>query len=480
MLNGDNQATFRPGGREEVELSPCTSRPHSNHPGDDYYFPGAQNNLNEVAAPEPIFDATEKPVRSQKYLDNMRSRNSEDFTPVAEQAVSDHGRPNLERTASRKRHQRTTLRTKIFIISYLILFSTLGTLTRVVIETLTFYPGTPVTTSALWANFAGSLIMGFLSEDHELFRSGAVQTSTTNSETMIVQVRKAHVTTHKKTVPLFIGLTTGYCGCLTSYSSFMLDAFLAISDTLPAPLGPYAELSQFQDGPRSIARTPNGGFRVMALLAVMITEIGLSMVALFVGAHLAILTASWMPTIRSRILRKGLDPLVMILAPLQWVVIICLAILLPRYSTHNTLWSADVWRSQRLYALAFAPVGCLLRFFISMKLNRQIPAFPLGTFVVNISGTMILGIAFSLQHAPLASSGLGGGSYAGCQILQGVMDGFCGCLTTVSTWILELSDTRRRHAYIYGSATVAVAFALLVVEIGSLKWSRGFSAPACF
>jgi fluoride ion exporter CrcB/FEX len=115
-----------------------------------------------------------------------------------------------------------------------------------------------------------------------------------------------------------------------------------------------------------------------------------------------------------------------------------------------------------------------------MKLNRQIPAFPLGTFVVNISGTMILGIAFLLQHAPLASSGLGGGSYAGCQILQGVMDGFCGCLTTVSTWILDLSDTRRCHAYIYGSATVAVAFALLVVEIGSLKWSRGSAAPACF
>jgi fluoride ion exporter CrcB/FEX len=67
-------------------------------------------------------------------------------------------------------------------------------------------------------------------------------------------------------------------------------------------------------------------------------------------------------------------------------------------------------------------------------------------------GTTILGMCWDLQRAPLAAArgtSIGGG-ILGCQALQGIQDGFCGCLTTVSTWVLELMSLRRRHAYIYG------------------------------
>lgn len=93
---------------------------------------------------------------------------------------------------------------------------------------------------------------------------------------------------------------------------------------------------------------------------------------------------------------------------------------------------------------------------------------------------MVLGMAYTLQHASIGTSSFGGGSYIGCQVLQGIMDGFCGSLTTVSTWILELSDLRRRHAYFYGGVSVVVAFCALVVEIGSLKWNQGLVTPSCF
>lgn len=93
---------------------------------------------------------------------------------------------------------------------------------------------------------------------------------------------------------------------------------------------------------------------------------------------------------------------------------------------------------------------------------------------------MILGMAYSLQRASISSSTLGGGSFIGCQVLEGIMDGFCGCLTTVSTWVLELFDLRRRHAYTYGILSVAVGLCMLVIEIGSLEWTRGFVTPICF
>lgn len=435
----------------------------------------------EFAALSPVFDPPENPVQQNECFNNMGTHRSGSPNQLEQElAALRQTIGTVDRTESRKRHRRSQLRSKVYTISYLVFFAALGTLTRLVIETLTFYPGTPVTTSTLWSNVAGSLVMGFLSEDHELFRSGAPQVSTTDPEAGNKATRKAHISAHKKTIPLYIGLTTGYCGCLTTFSTFMRDTFLAISNNLPYPLAPYVDISLFQSIPPSVAKAPNGGFSFMAVLAVLITEIGLSMVALFTGAHLAIFTKPWMPTVPYRFLRERLDPLMMVLAPLLWVLIMCLAILLPRSPAKGTLWSSSIWRGPFLYSLALAPVGCLIRFVISVSLNRRIPSFPLGTFIANISGTMILGMAFSLQHASLNSSSLGGGSIAGCQVLQGIIDGFCGSLTTVSTWVLELSDSKRRHSYVYGSVSVATALALLVIEVGSLRWTKGFSTPSCF
>jgi fluoride ion exporter CrcB/FEX len=100
-----------------------------------------------------------------------------------------------------------------------------------------------------------------------------------------------------------------------------------------------------------------------------------------------------------------------------------------------------------------------------------------GTFIINIGGTALLGAFFDLQHA----QNIGGsdGSIAACQILQGLIDGFCGALTTVSTWIVELTSLRRRHAYIYGIASIGVSLGLLVIIMGSLCWTVGFQEPAC-
>ncbi len=146
----------------------------------------------------------------------------------------------------------------------------------------------------------------------------------------------------------------------------------------------------------------------------------------------------------------------------------------------NTSWTQETWRGQVVFALVFAPVGCLLRFYASMHMNSIFAAFPLGTFVVNIFGTAVLGMSWDLQHSPLGSIGAGiGGGIIGCQVLQGIQDGFCGCLTTVSTWVLELSGLRRQHAYFYGIISIGAGLAFLVVIMGSLAWTRGFSETAC-
>jgi fluoride ion exporter CrcB/FEX len=327
------------------------------------------------------------------------------------------------------------------------------------------------------------LVMGFLSEDFELFRVDVDKPVALprTGEDQEQKEWRARYTKQKKAIPLYIGLTTGFCGCLTSFSSLMRDVFFAISNDLPVPIAQDTGVSLYR-GPPPVYEAPNGGYSFMAVIAVIFAEVGLSLIALFVGAHVAIFAAKGMPTISSTFMKKFLDPLVLVLAPLVWVAIICLAALLPYPPPGIDTWSAMTWRGPSLFALAFAPLGCLTRFYLSIKFNRRFISFPFGTFLANAIGTMILGMAFALQHAPLspAGSGLIGGSFAGCQVLQGVMDGFCGCLTTVSTWVLELSDSKREHAYIYGSVTVVVSLAALVLEMGSLRWTRGFESPTCF
>ncbi|MCJ1288757.1 hypothetical protein MMC34_000286 [Xylographa carneopallida] len=406
----------------------------------------------------------------------------------AEETESKHQR-------SPRRERASKLATKLYICSYLIFFSILGTLARLGLQALTFYPSAPVQTSVLWANFAGSLLMGFLSEDRKLFQEewgpgdkakredeeqGTRSEEEKEAEKDAEAAKKKHGTV-KKTIPLYIGLATGFCGSFTSFSSFIRDVFFALSNSLQVPV------SQTSSAPIDMSSivSRSGGYDFMALFAVIILTVTLCLGGLQCGAHLAIALEPITPSIPFYLGRKFIDRITVVLAFGMWLGAVFLSIWPPDRPGGSTgahaSWNEETWRGEVIYALVFAPLGCLLRFYLSLRLNGRIASFPLGTFAVNIFGTAMLGVFYVLQHTPLnrTTVGLVGGGLVGCQVLQGWMDGFCGCVTTVSTWVSELKGLRRRHAYVYGAASVAVALGLLVIIMGSLKWSVGFSAPAC-
>lgn len=364
-------------------------------------------------------------------------------------------------------------------LSHLVIFSFFGTTSRLVLEALTFYPAAPVTTSVLWANFAGTLVLGFLAEDYALFSSDAGQLIMDSPSYARSAKRKAAATKHKKTIPLYLGLTTGYCGCLTSFSTFIRDICLAITNDLPSAYTQFPGWSLYNT-PSASNQAPNSGYLVMTVIAIVILEIAISLGALFLGCHMAIALARYTPTLPPWILTHFLDPIFMLMAPILWITSTNLVIWLPSFPSNNTTWSKEIWRGPALLAICFSPVGCLV--ILALHFNSRIPSFPLGTFLANVIGTIILGMAFSLQHASISSAGsrLGGGGFLTCQIWQGIIDGFCGSMTTVSTWILELSSLKKGHAYRYGFASVTISLIALVVEMGSLKWTQGFTTPACF
>jgi fluoride exporter len=410
--------------------------------------------LSEVAAPAPV------DTEDGRLSGDKEDTGSESPSPHSSPERAEEESPPLSATA-----------TSLYTVSYLILFSILGTLARLGVEAITIYPQAPFPSFVLWANVGGSLFMGFLAEDRHLFREEWSMKSkhwflhrckSNASDAEVAQKPHNDHSKVKKTIPLFVGLATGFCGSFTSFSSFIRDSFLALANSLASPsaTSPFNTTSQFH--PR------NGGYSFEATVAILIIEIACSLCALHFGAHLALLTDPIMPTLPFKTIRRILDPFAVFLAFGCWLGAVFLSIFPPE----------DFWRGRVCISLVFAPPGCLLRFYASKKLNARIPSFPLGTFLVNIFGTGILGMCYDLQHARNIGAAPNGG-VAACQVLEGVMEGFCGCTTTVSTWVAELTALRRRNAYIYGMASVAIALGLLVAVMGSVRWTSGFGAPIC-
>ncbi|KAK3322205.1 CrcB-like protein-domain-containing protein [Apodospora peruviana] len=470
---------------------PEVTRRHPPSAPGEYNAPESYLNIDEVADVSPVQNPDEELIHRYESVEEVRSRDQERIRSST----------NLPtKTDEQKQSQVSKLATQIYTVSYLIIFSTLGTLARLGLQALAAtYPGAPVIFPSLWPNFAGCLVMGFLSEDRNIFRhewgtnksfiNGNSMCSNDNKQPTFVRPaaddeetasssyndrhqtpapnaaavhlmstaeKKAH-SAIKKTIPLYIGLATGFCGSFTSFSAFMRDMFLALSNDLTTTT---------DNTPR------NGGYSLAAVLAVLIITLSMSLSGLFLGAHLAIALDPILPSLSFRFTRTILDRLAVFLGLGTWLGAVLLCIFPPDRFT--TTAETENWRGAITFSLAFAPVGCLLRFYTSLRLNGRMASFPLGTFVVNVGGTAVLAMAWDIAHTPWL-----GGSGIPCQILQGIEDGFCGCLTTVSTWVSELTALRRRHAYTYGGVSVAVGLGLSVAIMGGMRWSRGFGELVC-
>ncbi|MCJ1470385.1 hypothetical protein MMC07_009030 [Pseudocyphellaria aurata] len=468
---------------------------------ESYNEPNTYSNLEEVKLPTPVgfqqpshcledlstaLDNGPENIEENKGAEDGESgvcHQLRSYSPERRSACSPYTSDSPSKLVSSVHERASKFSTQIYTISYLILFSIFGTLARLGLQAITFYPGAPVQTGVLWANFAGSFIMGFLMEDRRLFRHGwggqplvppeegsvGAEDSRSTTQRYIAAARKEHAAV-KKTIPLYIGLSTGFCGSFTSFSSFMRDAHLAMSNALPAPIpnNPAAAA-----GLTTIPRNPGYGF--LAVCAVIIVTIILCLGAYKAGAHLALALESITPSVPVRFIRQVVDRIVVFLAWGSWLGAVLVTIWppdRPSTSAGQATWEQETWRGRALFAVVFAPLGCLLRFYAALCLNGRLPSFPLGTFAANMLGTALEGMFFDLQHVPV-------GNRVGCEVLQGTMDGFCGCLTTVSTWVAELHGLRNRHGYSYGLASVGGGLGLVVVIMGSVQWTSGFHSPMC-
>ncbi|KAM0746163.1 hypothetical protein T439DRAFT_329906 [Meredithblackwellia eburnea MCA 4105] len=253
----------------------------------------------------------------------------------------------------------------------------------------------------------------------------------------------------KRYVPLFVAAGTGFCGSLTTFSSWMVEVFEAFANLTTD------STSRFT------------GF--ISGVAILLVTLSMSCAALRFGVHLS----SFLPR-RHRSPRPPMSDLkhpplpspqthlpALVIGPLFYLGAILLLALAP----HS-------WRPRATFAIVLGPPGTLLRYELSRKFNARFKTFPLGTFIANSLAVLVFAVTAIFQRRASSSSALT------CAALQGIQDGFCGSLSTVSTFAVELRNLGTGDSWRYTLASWATGQAILVVVLGSWVWS-GERLPSC-
>ena len=184
------------------------------------------------------------------------------------------------------------------------------------------------------------------------------------------------------------------------------------------------------------------------------------MTSLFFGVHVG---TALLPYV-SKTLQSSL--------PRPWIVnvinVLSVMVYLATFPTYFTL--SATFRHQATAALLFSFPGTFTRYVLSISLNPRSTLLPAGTLTANGLGTTLLALFHILQGLPNPVSP------NACSILQGLGDGYCGCLTTVSTFVAEMRALTARKRWLYSTISIVMGQVLCVLILGSAIWAGNVSA----
>lgn len=125
-----------------------------------------------------------------------------------------------------------------------------------------------------------------------------------------------------------------------------------------------------------------------------------------------------------------------------------------------------MWKSILAISVGSA-LGALLRWQLGAKFNSLFPTLPPGTLIANLFGAYVIGLAIAFFGSFSAIS-------PEWRLL--IVTGFCGGLTTFSTFSAEVTALLQQGRIDWALGTVAIhvvgSVAMTFAGIGTLVWLK--------
>ena len=110
-------------------------------------------------------------------------------------------------------------------------------------------------------------------------------------------------------------------------------------------------------------------------------------------------------------------------------------------------------------------LGSVTRYALNGVVSAKVATFPLGTLVVNVAGSFVIGFlgAVTVPEGRMSSEGR-------TFVTQFLMIGLCGGFTTFSSFSLQTLNLLRDREWLYagGNVLLSVALCLVAVWLGYL------------
>ena len=300
-----------------------------------------------------------------------------------------------------------------------------GTLARLGLIALNTYDGKSIDPT-IWAQGVGCLVMGWATHSKN----------------------KAYI--DRIYTPASTMITTGFCGSVTTYASWVFGVFQAFSN--------------------ETHYNRHGLHNVMDALSQTGATMGISLAALWAGRALGdFLLLERLPTPPS-LHGATTDCISILIGTAFWA---GSAILCGLYSPFRKV----------TFALVLAPPGAVIRWYLARLNSRPhdtkflgIKSWPWGTLLANISAILVLCAAFTAQYVGRETGPFSRGAWTtnGCAALYGLQNGFTGCLSTISTFVVELTTLRPlRIACTYAITSWTLGVVISILLVGAPWWSIG-------
>ena len=267
---------------------------------------------------------------------------------------------------------------------------------------------------SFWAQILGTLIIGII----------AVHKEKMQDNYMIV----------------YIAISTGLCGSLTTFSSWNAEAaklLLQVNHTT---------LIRIQSREHDV--------RVVGYIFILFIGVGMPASAYIFGKNISLFILKIVPKLNSQSLLTHKIH--------SYLLPIC--IFVAYFAITSTLIGISIYYSSYalLFSLLFGSIGTYIRWLLS-GLDRLncicIRGFPMGTLLANTLGSVVLSFA-TIASARVVQNG--SVEQLKVDLLTGVSVGFCGSLTTVSTFITQLVSLPFWIAVVYSLVSLIIVQSVFI------------------